>query len=286
MRESSQSQAREFIDVCRKIDFSAGSVNRERNLETLKAKQMYMKNEEGIDLKKKNRKPALLIIAAVVSVMCLSVAAFGHELIVRTLVPGEQVRLGAHSGFVVNTKEEEDMAARNEKDWELQAVIDAAEQAEYTEPVPTTEPGFEKYNYVQITDIQQGLSYFIKEAYMPQYMPEGYAFEYIEYYVGNHASIEEAQAVNEDAKKYMYALYSKEGRQLYMYVRYMDETSGFVAGASADAQLVKIHGYKAVVDDCSIDMLVGDVMYTFQNSVVGRDELVKIAASVIPEKLK
>ena len=290
MRKNHQQQTDAFIDVCRRIDFSAGSVNRERNLEALKRKQQQqlLQIEEAAYMKRKSRKPALLVIAAVVSVLCLSMAAFGNEFleVVRTLTPGEHVRLGAHSGFIINTKEDEEMAARNEKDWALQAVVDAVELAEYTEPVPTTEPSWEEYGYVHITDIPEGLGYFICEAYMPQYMPEGYAFEYIKYYLNGHDSIEEAQAESIDAKKYMNAFYSNNGRQLYMFVRYMDETSGFVAGACSDAQLVKIHGYETVVDDYSIHMLVGDVMYTFQSSAVGREELIKIAASVIPEELK
>ena len=127
------------------------------------------------------------------------------------------------------------------------------------------------------TDIEEGRSHFITDVLMPSWLPEGYTFQYITYFVDSLEILESEP----EARKYMSVYYGNGKDMISSQVRFMDEYTAFEAGGSADIQELKINGYDAVLDGNVLNLLIGDVMYMFfANENLNSYELIKIAESL------
>ncbi|MCL2852378.1 MAG: DUF4367 domain-containing protein [Defluviitaleaceae bacterium] len=254
----------EFIAKFRNTDFSSESKNKEVNLEILKARLTTI-NEEGDTYMKKGIRKPLAVAACAAIILTVSVTAFGQELVryVRS------VMLGDHAGFIIaeEIREEDREALREER----QALIDegyltASESTDFDEPA-----------WLTFTDAEEGRSHFITDALLPAYLPEGFAFKHIFYFV---ESVEELGEYG--ANKYMGVVFSNGVDELPVQVRFMDETTAFALSATENIRTVEINGHEAVVDLNSVNILIGDVMYFFFGGTgnVDVEELIRMAESL------
>ena len=252
----------EFVAKFRNTDFSSRSRNKEKNLEKLKAKLVTINEEREIYVKKGIRKP-IAVAACVAVVLTVSVTVFGQDLVryVRS------VMLGDHAGFIV--AEEISGEERQALMEEMQALID--EGVIVISEGPADEP-----HWLTFTDAEEGRSHFITDALLPAYLPEGFAFKHIFYFV---ESAEELQEYG--ANKYMGVIFSNGADEVRMQIRFMDETTGFEASATEHVRAIEINGHEAVVDLSTVNLLIGDVMYMFFGmGVVDVEELIKMAESL------
>ena len=227
-----------------------------RNLEHRKGKK-YMG---------KRFKVSAVVAAAVAVMLVFSTAAFGQGIVryVRTAM------LGDHAVFITPGEGEITEAERQRIIDENQELIDAGTVS------VTTSDTWEKPDWLTYADAEEGKSHFITDALLPAYVPEGYEFSNIFYYV---ESMEDLQEYG--ANMYMGAVYAGPGGEISMQIRFMNEETGFVSSATADMQKIKINGHEAVLDKNTLDLLIGDVMYMFYgNHNAGSAELVKMAESL------
>ena len=240
----------EFIAKIRATDFSSESKNKEGNLEILKGKLATINKEREINMKKGIRKP-VIIAACVAAVMTISVTAFGQDLVryVRSTM------LGDHAHFVV-VEDDGNAVRERSASSEIEDVVTS---------------------WLTFYDAEEGRSHFITDALLPSYLPNGYAFSHIFYFVESMETLLQEYGAN----KYMGVVFTDGAYELQMQARFMDETTGFALSATDAMRTVEINGHEAVIDVNTLSILIGDVMYFFfGNENIGADELVKIAESL------
>jgi len=265
-----------FIEKCRNIDFSNESTNQEKNLVQLKRKLNEINQEREIVMNKKLRKP-LVFAAAAFMLLCFFMVAYGRD-IVRII----KVKLGEHVEYEVaegmgdaaslppEEIEKMKVPLKNEGVLRKPAPIQAGTQGT---------PNFHNVEFVKFRDVKEGQSYFVCDTLTPAYLPKGYEFDRIEFYV---KSVEEIKLkANEGANKYMSVYYSDGKNEIYSQVRYMDEETAFVGSGANSIKTLTIDGHDAVLTGNGLSVLIGDVMYMFHaNDQLNVDELVKIAESL------
>ena len=288
----------EFINKCKNIDFSKESTNKERNLEELKTKLIMMNKERDFRMKKRIRKPALIAVAAIV-ILSFSMVVYGQEIV--NMI--RNITLGNHAEFVVAGQDavplpEELIGQLFDAEGNVlnyfpdtrelfdadgvhvgitfdgdNLVIMSVEELMERYSVVTCSSAFETLDFY---DVEEGRAHFITDVLMPAYLPEGYEFEKVSFFV---SSLEELAEYG--ANKYMTVHINDGEHELRWQVRFMDETSGFVASATQYAREIQINGHDAVVDMGMLNVLIGDVMYMFfANENVDVDGLIRIAESL------
>ncbi len=283
-----------FIEKFRSIDFSPESKNMEKNLEYLKNNINNLENEREIIVNKKIKKP-LAIIAVAAAVVCITVGAYGQELlrIVRTFTIGDYAKynvLEDNREFIPVPEELQGLlfdASGNEMkkieggqffNKDGVEVIPIYDNGEFILKTKEAVEASQKSNSLFLTNFEEAKGYFVCDILTPTYLPEGYKFEKAEFYGGT--TLEEIFA-DEEANKYMNIYYSNGTSQIRTMLRFMDEHTAFEGSVKEDVQILKIKGQDAVVSEKILDIQIDDVMYMlFGNDDVGSDELIKIAESL------
>lgn len=288
-------QNKAFIEKCRNIDFSSESINKEKNLEILKSKLKNIENEREINMNKKIKKPVALIAVAA-TLICLSAAVYGQDLvrIIKTVVLGnyaeyyvieddrDSVPIPDELKGQVFDKEgnelqkfPEDGTLYNEKGEEVRPIFEnGTARLMTTEEFNATQ---KKSNWFTTYDLDEGKSYFICDTLSPNYLPDGYKFDRVEFYV----DADSMDDTEKGANKYMSIYYSNGKYEMYSQVRYMDEETAFGNSSTENIQKVKINGHDAVIDTNTLYTQIGDVMYMFfATDDLSVDDLVKIAESL------
>ncbi|MCL2564243.1 MAG: DUF4367 domain-containing protein [Defluviitaleaceae bacterium] len=254
----------EFIKKIRATNFASESKNKDENLEILKAKLPTINQERNVYMKRGFKKP-IAFIACMAVILSMSIAVFGQDLVryMRTAM------LGNHAAFtVMPERSEEEIAALQE---ELQELIDAG--------VVIVSDQWEEPEWLTFTDAAEGLSHFITDAKLPTYVPEGFHFKHIFYFAESIEEFEEFR--DQGANMYMGVVFFNGEEEIRMQIRYMTEDTGFEASASEHMRTMEINGYTAVVDISTVNLLIGDVLYTFFGmNNVEVDELIKMAESL------
>ena len=284
----------EFLKKCREIDFSAESMNQEKNLADLKNMLETINNERTAKMNKKIKRP-VAIAAVAAMILCLSVAVYGQELwrIIKTITVGQyfEYTVVEDSREFIPVPEElkgqlfdkdgnelevfpEDRVFYNANGEEIGIIYDGGKCRVMTE---------EEFNATQIPkefifeDFDEGRSYFISDVLTPEYLPEGYMFSKIAYY----GDPEDKSRTNMYSNKYMNIYYSDGENEIVMKLIYMDETTISGSKASKDIEEISVNGREAFIDGGRLDILLNDVLYRiYGNDDIGRDELVKIAESL------
>lgn len=287
-------QNKDFIEKCRKINFSDESINQEKNLEILKTKLLNIDKERDSTMNKKIRKP-IALVAVVASLLCLSMVVYGQELvrIIKTVTLGNYAQYNVVDDLRDTNPLPENLVGQLfDKDGKVLTSypkktamydVNGQEMRVYIDgevaKIATVEE-YEKmhdFKTVDFYDIKEAQSYFICDILMPTYLPNGYSFKNISFY----ADSKEKLSTEEGANKYMNVYYSNGKDEIYSQVRYMDEETAFGSSASETIQKTKINGHDVVIDGNGLDIQIGDVMYMFfANENLNVDELVKIAESL------
>ena len=288
----------EFVEKFSNIDFSAESKSKEKNLEKLKANLKKINKERDFRMNKRIRKPAVIAVAAII-ILSLSMVVYGQD-IVNAI---RNITLGNHAEFVVAGQDAVPLpeeligqlfdAEGNILNYfpETRELFDAngvhvgITFEGDTLMIMSVEELMERYSvvtcsshfdFLEFHNIKEGAAHFITDVLMPAYLPDGYEFEKVSFFV---SSLEELAEYG--ANKYMTVHISDGEHELRWQVRFMDETSGFIACATQYAREIQINGHNAVVDMSTVNILIGDVMYMFfANENVDVDGLIRIAESL------
>lgn len=292
-----------FVDMCRKIDFSAESVNRDENLENLKKllndNNIGDSNIKGENIMKKKPRKIIAIAAAASLVLCLTLSAVYAEELYRII---KTVMLGNHATYTVVEDNRESIPLPEglniklyDEDGNEATARQAGKQLFNAEGEPMV-IDFNGENFVAITaeeyqrqrneansnyltfyDISDDPGYFICDVLMPGYLPEGYSFNRMEYYVSAPGEL----PTELNSEKYINVYYSNGVNEMYEQIRYMDAETAFESSGDTNIQKINIGGNEAVINGKCLDIQIGDVMYMlFGNDDINMEELIKIAESL------
>ncbi|MCL2856546.1 MAG: DUF4367 domain-containing protein [Oscillospiraceae bacterium] len=246
----------EFLERCREVDFSAESVNYEKNLDALKAK---LTTEERFAVNKIRKMP-VAVAAALAVVLSLSVVALGatvwRHMDTRIIQGEEYVRHFSMqeatdgSGFTMGSLDIDPNAS---------GPIIADVEGEKVVL-------WDAHEYDDLDAALARLSATLGDLKMPAYLPEGFTFEQATY----HANV---TALNID--------YSFGGQELRVRISHYPEEWG-IPQWSATFEEVEVNGWVGKTGDGSLWVQVGDISYFFDgyNSDLDYDHLIRIAKSL------
>lgn len=127
-----------------------------------------------------------------------------------------------------------------------------------------------------LTDVNQRNDYTAFDAKLPEYLPEGYKFDRIEFYKDENGKVENS--------KYITIYYTNEstGKYMFMQQRLSDEETGFTTGTDGTVERVKVNGAEALImDNSSIDWEADGVLYHISSrGAFDKNELLKVAESI------
>jgi len=246
---------KEFLERCRDVDFSAESMNYEKNLKALRAKLI---NEENPTMKKAMKMPfvvaATLVVVLSFSVVALAATAWRY--LDTRIIEGEEYV----SNFVV--KESED---GNYQIWGVEIDENASG------PIIAEVDGDEivlldAHHYDDLDEALARLEATLGTTKMPANLPDGFTFEQATY----HANV---TALN---ISYMYG-----EQELGVRISYYPEEWGIPVW-SGSFELVEVNGFNGKTGGGSLWVQVGDVSYMFDgyNSDLDYDQLIEIAESL------
>lgn len=243
----------DFIERCRKIDFSIESFNKERNFDALKKKVIEFQNEGDVNMKRLRKPLAVALVAAAVLV-CLTVTVYGKS-----------IATAIKSIFIGNYVQYDYVADRQ------QALPEELEEKPVNGEI-NSEPAWQQLEFY---DLKEGLSYFTDEILMPEYLPEGYSFEKISF---------SDNCLNENGKtKIMDIFYSNgDNGSILCMIRFMDEETAFTGRRGYEPEEISINGHRAAIIGFSLHIQIRDVLYEFfpGSADIGVDELIKIAETL------
>jgi hypothetical protein len=285
-----------FIEKCKNIDFSAGSVNKAANLERLK-KKFTEGQEEG---EKEMRKIKIPFIAAAMAVLLLgvSITAYGRDAyrVIQSIFVNDFMKISIIeydgpqpvpvelSGKLYNkdgvliTEYTSDDVFYNAYGEEIKLIIEHGETGIVKAEIILAD-AYELYPAENggsiFTDWDEGVNYFICDIARPGYLPAGYRFDRLRYY---------GSAADLASEKYMTVFYTDGTNELLCMLRYMDETTAIEYGYT---RTMEINGHFTSIGEGpsrvgnTLDIFIGDVMYSFFTTLyVDMDELMKIAESL------
>lgn len=259
--------AENFVKEYGRTDFSSESKNKAKNLEALQIKLPIINEERKIymnERKRRIRKP-IAIAACIAVILSMSAVVFGQDIVnyVRTTM------LGEYASFSTSPELTEEEIQKIEE--QTQALIDSGEIT-----ITTSNDNWVEPEWVSFTDATEGKSHFITDVMLPTYAPSGFHFSHVFYFVENFEELQE-----HGANMYMGVIFSNGADEIRMQIRYMNEETGFEAGATENLQTLQINGHEAVVDSGVVNLLVDDVIYMFFGmGIVDDAELIKMAASL------
>ena len=297
----SDSHIKDFIEECRKIDFSAHSANKDKNLETLKKRAIILQNEGDIYMKKTKKTFTIAAVAAAL-IIAAAVTAFGQDIVsaVRNYIAGDNIQffivddsykasIAEHlkgmvfdaDGNVLDSYAFDEQlydADGNEififSDTNLVATIyNSEELAERMASV-----------YKTIYDLDEALQHFVVDVRIPGYLPEGFSF--------NRVSFSDVfDTLYTEGADYMNILYlgSNPNESILCTVSYIGirggvgyySTNKVTDSDLADPVEMSINGHKATYALNMLHIEIDSVIYTFNSSgSVSVDELIKIAESM------
>lgn len=134
--------------------------------------------------------------------------------------------------------------------------------------------------HAQITTLFNSLAeaqpYLAFTARAVGYIPEGYALE------GYRLYNDENGQPYTDAKYLEMYFYQDNQADAYIYVqaRLMDEETAFTTGGTGNMEQTSINGNEAIVDEGTIDILIGEVIYMIAASDLPQSEIIKLAESL------
>lgn len=291
----------DFLNECKKVDFSKHSKNKEKNLKLL-CEQINKNQEEfkggNITMNKKTSKKLITAasLAAILILTSSTVYATGLNKVIKTFVLGEHsthIQEEAVDKIPVPSELKGKLFDKNGKQISeinrdtpmynsdgVQVDIKTKENGEYsliTEEEALAENKALDANAITFSNLKEGSSHFITDIANPTYLPKGYSFEKVQFDSNSKDDIKE----NGVGSKYMDIHYSNGAKSFISMIRYMDEETAYISGSDKEIKEITLNGHKAVVGEKSVTILIDKVEYAFfTNNSVSIDELIKVAESL------
>ena len=127
-----------------------------------------------------------------------------------------------------------------------------------------------------VKNIEERNNYTCFEVKVPEYLPEGYQFDHLEFYKDEEGKVVESKYIN------LYYTNETTGDFIFMQQRFSDEETGYTTGTEGKVERVQINGAEALImDEAIIDWEADGVLYSI-NSRGGfsQEELIKMAESM------
>lgn len=229
-------------------------------LETIENGSQVQQHERMYKVMKK-RKTAGILAACLVVLLSVTALAFGGDIFrsAKVITVGEYARynlMGRTQRLPITSEQ-------------------AGKSVDKKSIVPKTNAQqIEDGRYTIIESKEDVRQYTMFDFKTPSYIPDGY--ELVTYIMFNSKN---GQPYTNS--KYLGVEYKNEnGDVIYCQLRYMDEETAFEMSAGSNAGKVNINGYEAVLSDENIAIEIDSILYMFDNGIIGRDELIKIATSL------
>jgi len=244
----------EFLNKCREIDFSAESVNCEKNLDALKSK---LTNEERFAMNRIKKMPVAVAaaLAIVLSLSVVALAATAWRYLDTRIIQGEEY---VRSFTVVEGNDGSQI-------WGMEIDPDA------TGPIVAEVDGervvlLDAHHYDDLYAALARLAATLGNTKMPAYLPDGFTFEQATY----HAN---ANALN--------ISYIFGEQELGVRIMHYPEEWG-IPQWSETFELIEINGFNGKAGGGSLWLQVGDVSYMLDgfNSNLDYGHLIRIAESL------
>lgn len=290
---------KDFLDKCKSVDFSEHSKNKDKILETLCENFNGNVKEEIIMNNRKPKRKTMVAasLAAALIVTSGTVFATGFDKVIKTYVLGDYSKhIQEEITTPIPVPKELEGKVFDDKGSALKEVkrdipffnadgkrvdIIKDKSGKYSliteeEALAQNEKEAAKMDFVTFTDLKEASSYFITDIVNPTYLPQGYAFEEVQFY----GDSKEKMKKGKDGDKYMDIHYSNGKENITCMIRYMDEETAYEISSSGKIEEKMINGNKALIHENSLTILIGDVEYAFYADDVSMDELIKVAESL------
>jgi len=258
----------EFLEKCREVNFSAESVNCEKNLEALKGKLI---NRERFVMNRIRKIPiAAATIAIVLSLSVVALAATAWRYLDTRIIQGEEYV----QNFVARESDDGTLEVR----WELDPNASGPIVAE----IEDGRVVIEDRNRSIFEDLDEALSILaIDNPMIPAYLPEGFAFD--------HAFFRDDPIKTPDhptAAKELNIIYSF-GQNILQFT--IAERDGMVWDIEAerdgvdwdiDLEEIEVNGYHGLIGGNGLSLQVGNTMYFFSSMSMSYEQLIEIARSL------
>jgi len=222
-------------------------------------------NRKNFKEEKKMKKFNKAIVAAMVAVVGFTTVVYGEDIYnsVRELFLGDYAHYISNDYVAPDVPEDVDLIITDNGNF---AVVEFGEEGVGNTSV-IIEDAITIFETVE--DAQPNISF---ELQMPEYLPDGYAFDKIELYKNENGIID---------GQYASVYFSKGEKYIYLQARLMNEETAFVTGMNGLSE-TEVNGYKALISEDSIDVDIDGVLYMFMAgpSDVKSDELVKMVESL------
>jgi len=253
----------EFFANCKNIDFSENSKNYEKNLETLKGKLTKIDKEENPNMKSRIFKRTIMIAAAIIATMSLTVAAFGETVwryLETRVIQGEEYV----KHFSIMESEEGTMGSIEiDMDSEGPIVVEIDGVQSVIRDLRTFD------------NLDEALEIFlIENPLFPSYLPEGFVFSRAVYEVCPIRNPEEFLA-----GRNLNVYYSDGQNELRLHIMYYEEEWGMPVWGT-DLVEIEINGYSGYLGNSMLSLHIGDTVYIFDSPDLTHKQLAKIAESL------
>ena len=250
----------EFMERCRKINFSVESANYEKNLETLKDK--LTKTDEEIYVMNKFKKH-LTLAAAVVALFSISIVAFGG-----TVWRYLETRIIQGKEHVPN------FTAIESSDGQMAM---SAIHRDVEGPVVAVIEGRRTVlkDLCSFDNLDEALSHLvIGRPLLPAYLPDGFTFDRATFDICPTRNPEEVMA-GKNVKIY----YKSSQSELSISFTYYPEEWGFLYWAD-DLKEIEINGHRGLIGHGGLSLHIDDTAYLIRAEDLAPGQLIKIAESL------
>jgi len=298
------------IEELLKTDFSAESCDREKTLNQLLLKidkqKYYDDRKKGFTMGKMFVKPVFMAAMVMVFVMSFTMTSYGQSFynVIKEVLVGEYAKYivtehtGApnlaipdelkgklydadgnvlkqfpEDGEIYNQHGERliiSAKAYKDENGDLITKIQALTQAEHDEET--------KSNMTTMTNPEEAKPYLAFDFSLPDYLPEGYAFDRIQLF-----NDEKGKPVENSEYAYVYFSNGDHDKDIYLQLRLMNEETAYEADIG-NVEEIEVNGHKGVIGEGIINIEINNVMYMLMGGTSGINnaELIKIAESIHP----
>ena len=254
----------ELLEKCRKVDFSAESLNYDKNLEALKSKLAKI-DEESLDMKNtKKIRRSMVVAASLAATLSLSVAAFAAAPLWRQL----ETRITQGEQYVEHFERwvSEDGATMGASSIDPDASVPIIIEVDGEEELIMDIHHFDNLN--------EALSLLaVDDPMLPSYLPEGFTFQRATFSISPIRNPENPYAANS-----VNIVYSNDkGSEIQLLISYYPAEWG---GMSIGGEEITINGHRG--EDAGGWMFVHpeDTLYSLSSRDVDSSVLIRIAESL------
>lgn len=275
-------------------DFSEGS-NKTAILNKARRRVSGHQEETGLRTKQRLRRPAVMV-ATLLTVCVLSVTfvqpSFAQGLLFKVLQTINLGHIVAHEVEYTgdpNVIPEELKGKIYDRDGNALVTLDASQKVDEVynadgekivgfedgKLVTQSEADQKKPDVLIVRDSEKLNEYTMFDVGLPEYLPEGYAFDRAEFYKEANGKVSNSKYIE------LYFTNKETGKEIHSQQRYADDETAYEMSTNGKMEKVKINGVDAVmVNDRSVHWEANGVLYDLASRSIDKNEILKVAESI------